>query len=227
METAGPDPRQVDSSASRPLTFSVRRSARFAVEIAVVAAIAIAGVAFAWPQLSPAAVPKGSGIPPPPSGGMPASPQPPTTNASHSPSNDTGPGTNGTNPGPGSLANLTLTLMPSAPIFPLGDPVAFALTITNIGSRNESVTFGGCNPWLDVRTTAGAAVFNSSAGMCPMIISYLVLAPGQSWVRNLSWAQQTSSGSPVLAGTYRLTEYWTAQTSVFLSAAATVEITSG
>lgn len=209
------------------MTSSVRGSFRYVLSIVTVAVVAFAAVVFAWPYLSPAAVPSGAGTPPPSAGVPPANSTPPTTSPGPSGGNEAGPGTNGAVPGNGTSENLTLTLVPSALSYPLGDPVTFTLTLTDVGAGNESVMSGGCNPWLDVRTAAGAAVFNSTAGMCPMIISYIVLAPGQSWIRNMSWPQQTSSGSAVPAGTYRLTEYWAAQADVFLSATATVEISSG
>ena len=158
-------------------------------------------------------------------------PDGPSGNATPPAPAPTAPERNGTSPTGNSTAladdtasNLTLALVPDAATYSLGDPVTFVLTLRNVGTGNETVTIRGCDPWLFVQNESGAEVYNSSAGMCPMIVVPVVLGPGQAWSRAMSWDGLTSSGSAVPAGTYRLCEDWDAAPDAFLSASATVQI---
>ncbi len=192
---------------------------------AVVCATILVGVVIAiWPGSAPSSSPSSWPSAPTdagaPSGGLPSpgsSASPPQANPT--PPEESPPHSNGTS------SNLTITLSLAKSMFAVGETVNYTVTVTNVATTSQFIPFGDCNPSLVVTNSSGVVVYNQAAGVCPLSITVLTLAPGQSFTLDLTWPQQTTVyGAQVPPGSYELTENWNAGYSGLLSASAAIDV---
>ncbi len=205
----------------------------FAVLAAVVAASVLLGAAIAmWPTLAPSSSSPASPSAPV-AGNPPASSSPPGgnsagSNATTPPGNATGPPGNSTPPTNGTWSNLTLTIRLPKTTYAYGETVDYVVTVTNTGNTTLTFARSGCDPWLLVTNATGTAVYSLSGLLCPLVVTPVALAPGQSLNVTGSWLQIASmTGQQVPPGTYDLSAWWTVGVDLLQSNVVPIVILGG
>ena len=85
----------------------------------------------------------------------------------------------------------------------LGDTTSVTAAVTNRGSRARTLTFGGCQLWIEAEGPRGEAIPQEGGGrVCLAVMSYVGLRPGETMRTQSRWTH-TEMHYPPLRFTYQ------------------------
>jgi hypothetical protein len=92
------------------------------------------------------------------------------------------------------LSGLSYSLTTNASTYQAGQPVQMTFTATNTGDEPATLVVGAVNSGFIV-TEGGQTVWQSNAGVNPMVLVEDILQPGQSWTEHGTWDGTLANGS--------------------------------